>query len=71
MVEVIFMNLLRIEKRAQRFCAVTIIGRSLRLEIVNPDFLSGVQIPTWLGKDGRHMAGGALRLVDKDSPGLV
>jgi len=46
MVEATFMNLLLIEKRAQRFCPITIIGRSLRLEIVNPDFLSGVQIPT-------------------------
>jgi hypothetical protein len=46
MVEATFMNLLLIEKRAQRFCPITIIGRSLRLEIINPDFMSGVQIPT-------------------------
>ena len=46
MVEATFLNLLRIEKRAQGFRAVTIMGRSLRLEIINPDFLSGVQILT-------------------------
>ena len=48
-VEATFMDLLRIEKRAQRFCPVTIMGRSLRLEIVNADLLRGMQIPTWLG----------------------
>jgi 3-dehydroquinate synthase class II len=40
MVEATFLNLLRIEKRAQGFRAVTIMGRSLRLEIINPDFLA-------------------------------
>src|ERR1700730_1164307 len=44
MVEATFMDLLRIEKRAQRFCPVTIIGRSLRLEIINADLLWSMSI---------------------------
>jgi hypothetical protein len=36
------------------------------LEIVDPDLGWGMQIPTRLGREGRHMTGGAWRLAREE-----
>jgi len=51
---------------SQRRCPVSFVRRALGLEIVNPDLGWRVHIPTGLGKQRRHMAGGALRFAVED-----
>src|SRR3954454_14533578 len=51
------------EQTAQRSSAIALIGRSVHLEVINPDFGRRVHVPTRFSENRRHMADGTLRFV--------
>src|SRR5687768_12075411 len=60
MVEAAFVNLLRVEQGSQRRCHIAAGRAAIGLKIVDADLFTLVQVVSRLGKDRRHMAGGAL-----------
>src|SRR4029450_6914292 len=59
------------EEATERRRAVPLVGRPIRLKVVDPNFARRVHVPARLGEDRRHMARRALCLsVEEELPAL-